>query len=167
MLTGRTGCRTILGSFGPLPACVLSRSGTSRTSSADRFRSGSTHARSWRGNAPDRVQRCWAVRQPVDCLQAGGQAQTLLGQDRFPQRGLRVYGSQHDGLNPFHTKGLRPSSRHSGCITSTHDTQNRRSKRWSSPTFSGASRYVSVPALAIGQAVQIVLAAHDVLVATP
>ena len=41
------------------------------------------------------------VQKTVDLLELGRHPEAHLGEDRFPQGGLRVYSSQHDGLDPY------------------------------------------------------------------
>jgi hypothetical protein len=41
------------------------------------------------------------VSEAVYRLEFGGHPQAHLGEDGFPQGGLRVYRSQHDGLDPY------------------------------------------------------------------
>ena len=50
---------------------------------------------------PERLEEGRIVEQAVDRLELGGHSETHLGEDCFPQRGLRVYSSQHDGLDPY------------------------------------------------------------------
>jgi hypothetical protein len=50
---------------------------------------------------PERLEEGRIVEQPVDGLQLSRHPEAHLGEDRFPQRGLRVYSSQHDGLDPY------------------------------------------------------------------
>ena len=50
---------------------------------------------------PERREERRVVEQAVDRLELGGHPEAHLGQDGFPQRGLRVYRSQHDGLDPY------------------------------------------------------------------
>ena len=50
---------------------------------------------------PERLEESRIVEQPVDRLELGRHPEAHLGEDRFPQRGLRVYSSQHDGLDPY------------------------------------------------------------------
>ena len=44
-----------------------------------------------------------------------GQPQQLFRKHRLPQRALIAYSTKHDGLNPFHYKGIEailPAQRH-------------------------------------------------------
>ena len=50
---------------------------------------------------PERLEKGRIVEQSVDRLELGRHPEAHLGEDRFPQRGLRVYSSQHDGLDPY------------------------------------------------------------------
>jgi hypothetical protein len=59
---------------------------------------------------PERLEEGRVVQQPVDVLQLVRQPEAHLGEDRFPQGGLSVYRSQHDGLDPYLSYGSRPSS---------------------------------------------------------
>jgi hypothetical protein len=48
-----------------------------------------------------RLEKGRIVQQAVNRLQLRGHPEAHLGEDRFPQGGLRVYCSQHDGLDPY------------------------------------------------------------------
>ena len=76
-------------------------------------------------------------------LQAEGPRQLRPGEPLKPVEtvfvGVRVYGDQHDGLNPFSHKGLRPSSHQFAANASTLHKQNPRSAALRGPTFSGGS----------------------------
>ena len=50
---------------------------------------------------PERLEESRIVEQAVNGHELGGHPEAHLGEDRFPQRGLRVYSSQHDGLDPY------------------------------------------------------------------
>jgi hypothetical protein len=50
---------------------------------------------------PERLEEHRIIQQPINGLQLDRKPQTHLGQDRLPQRGLRVYRPQHDGLDPY------------------------------------------------------------------
>jgi len=63
---------------------------------------------------PDRVEERReerrVVQQRVHPGQLRGHPQHLRRQHRLPQRRLIAYRTEHDGLDPFQHKGLRPSS---------------------------------------------------------
>jgi hypothetical protein len=50
---------------------------------------------------PVRLEEPPIIEQTVHRRKLGRQTQHRLRQDRFPQRGLRVYRPQHDGLDPY------------------------------------------------------------------
>jgi len=50
---------------------------------------------------PERLEEGRIIQEAIDRLQFVGHPQAHFGEDRFPQGGLRVYRSQHDGLDPY------------------------------------------------------------------
>ena len=48
---------------------------------------------------PERLEEPLVVQQGVDGAEVAGQSQAAVGQDRLPQRQLRVYRSQRGGSN--------------------------------------------------------------------
>jgi hypothetical protein len=49
----------------------------------------------------ERLEEDRIVEQPIDRFKLGRHPEAHLGEDRFPQGGLSVYRSQHDGLDPY------------------------------------------------------------------
>jgi hypothetical protein len=50
---------------------------------------------------PERLEEGGIVEQPIYRLQLSRHSETHLREERFPQGGLRVYRSQHGGLDPY------------------------------------------------------------------
>ena len=50
---------------------------------------------------PERLEERGIIEQPVHGLELSGHPKAHLGEERLPQGGLRVYRSQHGGLDPY------------------------------------------------------------------
>ena len=50
---------------------------------------------------PIRGKETLVIEEPIDRLELDRHPQHLGRQNRLPQRGLLVYRSQHDGLDPY------------------------------------------------------------------